>query len=678
MAIQLYNAKFILLISASFTTIFSSIAIYFCLPLLISHLIRTQLALSPTSGSFEQWRQNSVIDRIYLYNITNLDELLSKDVRNLKPAERPLIKLAEVGPFTFRQDREKVNVEFNPLNETVLYDQRKSWTFLPELSIVKTIDELNSTWINHINVPLAGATLNSEFAELVEPMVNEFELKLFLNHSANTLLFEGYHDVLMESAKGAGQIDIDKFAWMYNQNNSLTRNMRVFTGPSNATMAKLGSIDQVDYQREWFTWHNNGSDPKDTSNVRCNQFRGSSAGEFFAAPQNSIISYNNQNTQATNSSDTIGDQLPSINRLLNVSGIAPVSFINSPYSSTDDTDELMRLSKTGKTISIFMPDICRVFQLVYNETFDYRGLIVDRYIANEQTYDYSDNLNKDTPNPNKCYCIYSDTSKLLTCPPNGMMDMYTCRKGSPTTLSFPHFHYSTKDKTIEPYLSLLDSSNMVTRHEDHEFFMDLESTLNIPVRVQIVLQFNIHFRTEPNLSFTKDYSFLMEKLKDSPMPVLPPVGAQPNRNEAIYDLYLPQIWIQSTVEVNDDNINQLKFIQRHLSYVTPIMTVIIFGLASILLMMSAKLAYDLTYGPKSKMSLSDDRESNSSLNQNEEAYLNSKQKYAMQLLDGQEKSLMVSSEKYSDLKHSSRVIIGPSTSKVEDHLMTSESQPLNG
>lgn len=687
MAIQLYNVKFLLLISASFTTIFSSIAIYFCLPLLLSHIIRTQLSLSPDSGSFHDWKYNSVIDKIYLYNISNLDDILAKSARNSATAAKPIIRIKEVGPFTFRQNREKLNIRFDATNETVIYDQRKSWLFLPELSCVKSIEDLNSTWINHISVPLSGATLNSEYAELVEPMINEFELKLFLNHSANVLLFEGYHDILMESAKGAGQIDIDRFGWMYNQNNSLTRNIRVFTGPSNVTVDKIGSIDQFDFQKRWFTWHNNGSDPKETSDVKCNEFRGASAGEFFPPPKGSVIGYNNnRNTlgyQNFDQNERENDHLKSSERL--EGSVEPLQQSIDEIATTG-INTIPTNARARREISLFMPDICRVFHLIYNGTLDYRGLTVDRYIANEQTYDYTSNSpGTERTSTNKCYCIYSETNRIVTCPPNGMMDLITCRKGSPTTVSFPHFLYSTNDSSIRPYLSLFDDSERVTQQADHEFFMDLESTLHIPVRVQIVLQFNIHFRTEPNLSFTKDFSFLMDKLKDnmSQLAPTPPIVPQTSsRTEPTYDLYLPQMWIQSAVEVDDVNLDRLKFIQRHLKLVTPIATIVMFGLASVMLMMSAKLAYDLTYGLKSRKNISADRESNSSLNQNHDTYLDDKQKYyAMQLLDSEERVYKLSDSKCSTSERSTKDLINqsePTTSKVDDNLTTSESQPLNG
>lgn len=615
MAIPLYNAKFILLTSASFITIFSSIAIYFCLPILISHVIRTEISLTPSSGSFKDWRFNSVTDRIYLYNITNLNDLLdyhnneatrhssSPSPTSTQSKMIPILK--QVGPFTFRQDREKLNIKFDTSNETVIYDQKKTWHFLPDLSSAKSLQGLNSTWIYHMNLPLAGTTLNAEYAEFIQPIVSEFDLKLFLNHSINSLLFEGYFDILMEQAKSQNQIDVDRFGWMYNQNNSISKNIRIFTGPSNATLDKFGSVDQYNFMKKLEIWHNNNTEPKDTSNVRCNEFRLSSMGEFFPPPEYSIISFNNNNQHQSSITSTSVSNIPSLS-----SNMETIKMKSDLQSDSDLTKSEGNTNKReGKKISIFMPDLCRTFDLVYNSTYNYKDLIVDRYIANEFTYYYSDyknsvenkessgqkqgfgKNNNNNKNPNKCFCIYNENTKLTSCPPNGMMDLYTCRKGTPLTISFPHFLYSKQDNSLAPYLKLFED-DIEPNEREHQLFIDLESTLNIPVRAQIVIQFNVHYRSEPSLNFTHDYSFLFDN---------PNIKAQQQSTKPITDFYLPQMWIQSTAEIDEHNLNNLKFIQNRLKFITPFTTIIMFGVASILLIMSAKLAYDLTYGPKSRI-----------------------------------------------------------------------------
>lgn len=705
MTFPLFNVKFILLISASFVAIFSSIAIYFCLPLLISHVIRTQITLSPTSGSYNNWRLNSVIDRMYLYNITNLGDLVAasgEPATSTNGLSRLVPEFQQVGPFTFRQDREKINIKFDPSNETVLYEQKRKWTFLPELSLVKSVEELNSLWINHISVPLAGTTLNAEYGEFIDPIVQENDLRLFLNHSANTLLFEGYFDILMEQAKASGQLDVDRFGWMHDQNNSISKPIRVFTGPSNATLDKFGSVDQMDHKRQFNIWRNTGSSPNDFSNVSCNEFRYSSAGEFFPPPEYSLISHNyyyNRNLQHQQEADADGvskrqaslSTTPSTVTMKSDSSLIEAESSTVNERGDDGASKLDRRDrKAGKSISLFIPDLCRTIKLFYNGSYYYRELLVDRYVANEFTYVYSteddtklaDNARK-LVDSNKCYCVYNENTRTTSCPPNGLMDLFNCRKGSPISISFPHFLYSTEDKSLAPNLKQF-GDNVKANKSEHEFFIDLESTLNVPVNVQIVYQFNVHLRNEQSMNFTKEYAYLFED----------PSATTSDNRQPLKDLYLPQMWIKSTAQIDDTNLRSLIFIQKHLNLVTPITTIIIFVIASILLMASAKLAYDLTYGPGTggRKSISCDHESCSSLNGNHEcSYLAQKKKYfSLHLLDNEKSQHLNSAANTSAASYESGgELAQPSTSnKANNFVITTsslckaraadvESQPLN-
>lgn len=604
MAISLYNAKFILLISASFITIFSSIAIYFCLPILLSHLIRQQLTLSPTSGSFNDWKLNHVVDRMYLYNITNALDLIeaSRESARLEFQRSRTIKtkpkLSQIGPFAFKQVREKLNISFEPQNETVIYDQKKSWHLIPEDSIIKSITELDKFQIYHMNIPLCGSILKDPkvFSEVLYLIVVDQNLNFIINHTAQELLFEGYLDTLMEQGKQTGEVDIDRFGWMYNLNNSITSNFRIFTGPSNATLDKFGSVDQFNHEDRLDVWYNQDGSKH---NVRCNEFKHSSAGEFFPPPQHSIISHNSYRKQLNLNDDKPDDRNPSeaLEKGSTSQGLDQSSGSSASFLGNGANGEYSE--KMDRVISIFMPDICRTYQLYYNRTLDYKGLTVDRYIANEFTYnyafkpsklhmgtfEYSRHSNKgfSNLNPNSCYCRYDEATKTSSCPPNGLMELFQCKRGNPLVLSFPYFLYSTQDPSLAPYLSLF-STEIQANEEEHQFFMDLESSLNLPIRAQVPLQFNVNFKNEPGFNFTLPFSYLFHT----------------HDGNMLDSLYLPQMWIQSRAEVDETNLRNLKFLQHNLKLITPIVTLIFFVLASVLLAMSAKMAYDLTYGPSSR------------------------------------------------------------------------------
>lgn len=615
MTVLLYDVRFILLSSASFITIFSSIAIYFCLPLLISHSIRQQLTLSPSSGSFEQWKLNSVTDSVYLYNITNINEILSnikqqkqdnlssslsnQKNRNTvrKKTVKPIIK--QVGPFILQQERVKFNIRWEPKNETVLYNQRKRWT-IAETSDNKFKDLYNET-IYHMNIPLAGTSLlHPDVAEAIDAVVKENDLKLFMNHSVSTLLFNGYPDVLMEQAKALGHVQIDRFGWLYMQNNSFIENIRVFTGTSNASLSKFGSIDEINYIKVSDIFHDNNTDVDDTANVECNKFRFSSAGEFFPPPENSIISYR-KNVANSIDGKVKPDNL-STKRGTQISGSEDTNTLADAKILTTETSSLVRNNivadqfklesigtdnKDVKYIKVMIQELCRPFKLTYQKSLDFGGLKVNRYVADKYTFDYTDVKHRET---NKCYCAYQETTRFLDCPPNGMMDLFNCKKGSSLTVSFPHFLHSHEDESLQPYLELFDDLDKPNEKE-HMFFMDLDAELNIPVRAQIVMQFNIHYKHQVGFNFSSDYSFLVNQTN---------TNNQDGKQKMLNDFYLPQMWMKSYAQASESNLRNLKFIQNSLPYVTPATSVVSFVIASILLLASAKKAYDLTYGPASR------------------------------------------------------------------------------
>lgn len=74
-----------------------------------------------------------------MFNWTNADEIQAK---NYKP------NLTEVGPYVFLEKHKRVNVTFHPENDTVSFDQIRTWHFMPNMS-VGTLDD-NITNVNVI------------------------------------------------------------------------------------------------------------------------------------------------------------------------------------------------------------------------------------------------------------------------------------------------------------------------------------------------------------------------------------------------------------------------------------------------------------------------------------------------------------------------------------------------
>lgn len=68
------------------------------------------------------------LTKVYIFNVTNPDGFLA--------GEKP--RLAEVGPFVYREDMEKVNIQFHD-NYTVSFQHKKILKFVPEMSVDKNL-----------------------------------------------------------------------------------------------------------------------------------------------------------------------------------------------------------------------------------------------------------------------------------------------------------------------------------------------------------------------------------------------------------------------------------------------------------------------------------------------------------------------------------------------------------
>lgn len=60
-----------------------------------------------------------------MFNWTNSEDIYEP---NYKP------NLVELGPYVFLEKHMRVNVSFHPENDTVTFDQIRTWHFMPEMS----------------------------------------------------------------------------------------------------------------------------------------------------------------------------------------------------------------------------------------------------------------------------------------------------------------------------------------------------------------------------------------------------------------------------------------------------------------------------------------------------------------------------------------------------------------
>lgn len=204
-------------------------------------ILTKELVLTKTSQSFNLWKETPIpmYFSVYLFNWTNADEVIES-----KWAVKP--KLEQCGPYVFSEHHVRVNLTWNN-NNTVSFQQKRIWHFLPEFSNGTLSD--NITNINPI-VSVVGnkaKDLNIIFKILINRALKWGEKALFQTRTVDELIFKGYEDkilsILANLTIPGFSIPFTKFGWFYGRNNSETYdgNFTMFTGTNDIEL--LGIMD---------------------------------------------------------------------------------------------------------------------------------------------------------------------------------------------------------------------------------------------------------------------------------------------------------------------------------------------------------------------------------------------------------------------------------------------------
>ncbi|XP_046611411.1 protein croquemort-like isoform X1 [Neodiprion virginianus] len=257
---------------AIFGTLLLSLGALLCFfwPVVFLRLLSKELSLSPTSTSFDVWNNSTTIPlhlEIYFFNWTNPEEIRT-------PGKKP--SFVQLGPYTFLERREKVNVVFHPENDTVSFDLKRTWYFDVERSNGTLKD--NVTQLNVVALSAVHRIRNWAFY-----WHTMFELMLIkighihLTKTVDELLFTGYEDTLINMGKISKIVDLppfDKFGWFYMRNESTT-----FDGHFNMATGQ-DSIMNIGILRNW-----NYRNTTSFYDAPCNAVEGS-AGEFWPPDRN--------------------------------------------------------------------------------------------------------------------------------------------------------------------------------------------------------------------------------------------------------------------------------------------------------------------------------------------------------------------------------------------------------
>ncbi|XP_075217805.1 scavenger receptor class B member 1-like [Lycorma delicatula] len=123
------------------------------------------LILENNSMIYDYWKEPPIkpLISVYVFNYTNVEEAM-------KGKEKP--KVEEVGPYTFRETIERVNIHFHP-NGTVSFQEKRSHEFVKELST-----DLRQVVITP-NLPLITAVAFSKSSYVVTSLGLTFLMKSF-------------------------------------------------------------------------------------------------------------------------------------------------------------------------------------------------------------------------------------------------------------------------------------------------------------------------------------------------------------------------------------------------------------------------------------------------------------------------------------------------------------------
>lgn len=231
-------------------------------------ILYQKLVLEEGSLNYVNWKETPIpmYLEFYMFNWTNSEDILN---HNVKP------KFEQIGPYVFSEKHFRDNITWHD-NFTVTFYQKRTWHFVPEKSINRSLDDI-ITCLNPIVATVTHITRNK--SPFLKGLINEIfrwsNSNLTVSKSVRELLFDGYDDQVLDLlTKLPPQPDLPvipfkKFGWFVDRNESLTYdgNFTMFTGKDD--IFKLGILEK---------WNN--SPNVSFYSGKCSQVRGTT-GELW-------------------------------------------------------------------------------------------------------------------------------------------------------------------------------------------------------------------------------------------------------------------------------------------------------------------------------------------------------------------------------------------------------------
>ena len=217
-------------------------------PKFIHSFVTSNIKLQPGTDLYKQWLNPplEVFMSFYLFNLKN-----PEDFEN---GARPIFE--EVGPFIFQEFITKENLMDNQ-NNTLTYDERRRYTFRPDLNKYNLSQEITT-----INLaPITVMNLIRYYPSIAHTALNlAFEITnetLVIKKTANELLF-GYKDNLLAAVKKIldkifpDLLPSDEIGLFQGKNNTVDGRYTVLTGVDD--YKKIGIVESwngLDKMKIW-------------------------------------------------------------------------------------------------------------------------------------------------------------------------------------------------------------------------------------------------------------------------------------------------------------------------------------------------------------------------------------------------------------------------------------------
>lgn len=402
------------------------------LPDIVEEEIAKSVRLEKGTEQYERWEKLpfALSFKVYLFNVENPDEVMV----GLNPVVR------QVGPFAYKQKRNKIDIESENNGNTLSYNQMQNYEFDADNSGPGITTE---TEVTLFNVPLYGIFQNAEFAEGTPlTVVNLGHGQVFPNsetmfHKVNA------HDYLL----GNGY-PICRPADISRPPNPLYARMLCTTITSQAALINTMEVTDNGILFAFFRYKNGNHDGRYKIH----------SGMDDVKKTGSIQSWNDQEYQNV----WVGE--------------------DSACNKVEGTDASVYPphQDKNKILTVFSSDICRTVQLKFEKDSEYKG--IDGY----QSRLMPDSFNNDESK--ECYC--TKKTKNLNgdniCLPNGFVDMFNCLR-SQIVLSFPHLLYADPEyaRTV---------TGLSPDPDLHATYVELQPDSGSPLKGAKRVQFNMFMR----------------------------------------------------------------------------------------------------------------------------------------------------------------------------------------